>query len=225
MRRRDTDRDAGLVVEGLGRSFGDHTVLHDVGFQVPAGTFVVVTGTNGAGKSTLLRCLAGLARHTGHASFAGRRLSSELAHPDRSYLPQQVVLTPSATVAETLELFARLRRVDVSATPLGPGFLPPLDQPLGRLSGGQQQRVAVAATLLGHPRLVLLDEPDANLDPSGCEDLWAALSRLRDAGSVVLVATPRALELEARADGVLALAGGRVAGFVDGCRPECEVVA
>lgn len=202
--------DAGLVVRGVSKSFRDHPVLREVDLHLPPGTLTAVTGSNGAGKSTLLRCLAGLASHTGTTAFDGRALSHPRVRALTAYLPQDVVLPPTATVQEAMLLFARLRRVDADATPLPDGFLPPADRPLGTLSGGQQQRVVVAAALLARPRLVLLDEPDANLDPDGCHDLWATVSELRNQGAVVLVATPRPQDLQGWLDTEVVLEAGRV---------------
>lgn len=203
--------DAGLVVRGVGKTFRDHPVLRDVDLHLQAGTLTAVTGSNGAGKSTLLRCLAGLARHTGTATFDGQPLSHPRVRALMAYLPQDVVLPPTTTVEEAMNLFARLRRADARDTPVPDGFLPPADRPLGKLSGGQQQRVVVAAALLARPRLVLLDEPDANLDPDGCHDLWAAVSGLRDQGAVILVATPRPQDLQGWLDAQVVLESGRVA--------------
>ena len=181
----------GLVVCGLGKSWGDRQVLSEISFELPRGVVAGVTGSNGAGKSTLLRCLAGLTAHTGAAQWGERALSDRAVRQRFAYLPQDVALPPTATVAEALALFARLRRTTPSDTNLPDDFVPDGEHPLGKLSGGQQQRVAIAAVFLGRPELLLLDEPDANLDPGGRRALWQAVAGLTAAGSTVLVATPR----------------------------------
>jgi ABC-type multidrug transport system ATPase subunit len=202
------DESRGLVVSGLGKSWGSHPALSEITFDLPRGVVAGVTGSNGAGKSTLLRCLAGLTAHTGATQWRGRLLTDPVVRRRFAYLPQDVALPPTATVAEALALFARLRRTTPTDTNLPDDFTPPDDQPLGTLSGGQQQRVAIAAAFLGQPELLLLDEPDANLDPGGRGTLWQAVAGLTAAGSTVLVATPR--RHDHPFDVIVELDGGRV---------------
>lgn len=198
-----------LHVEKLTKRYGDRRALDAVSFSVSSGVVVCVSGSNGAGKSTLLRCLAGLTSFEGRANLAGIALPpSREARRDIAYLPQTAALLESATVAETLRFFARLRGVDPSVTVLPEGFLPPADARIGTLSGGNRQRVALAVALLGSPRLILLDEPLASLDPAGREMLLQTVRRCADRGATVVISSPAHRDLMDVADRLIVLVDG-----------------
>jgi len=133
-----------------------------------------------------------------------------MGHAAIGYLPQFVSLPAWATVDELLTLFGRLRQADPHNLPLPDGFLPPLDEPMDELSGGQRQRVAFAATLLGSPSLLLLDEPAANLDDEGRADVVTLLRTLRDVGTSVLVAAPSPSDLHGLPDRTVRLFDGKL---------------
>lgn len=200
-----------LEVTDLTKSFRHRPVLAGISFGVDAGSVVAVTGTNGTGKTTLLRCLAGLARFSGDIRLFGRSLAGAAGRDDVAYLPQHTDLPEWATGAEVLDVIARLRGTAAAFDALPSGFLPDLDVPLGTLSGGQRRRVAVAGAVVGHPSLLLLDEPAANLDDDGVAGLWAVLEGLRAGGSAVMVATPTPAEFDGLADRLLVLGDGRIA--------------
>lgn len=200
-----------LRVRDLGKRYGPTTVLEDVSFVLPAATIAVVTGSNGAGKSTLLRCLAGLASFTGLAFLDDEPLSAgTTCHRAIGYLPQDVGFPDAVTVDEVIGLFSGLRSDRLASTGLPDGFLPPGAAEVGTLSGGQRQRVAAAVALLGRPRLLLLDEPTANLDSWARAALWQVLREHRDAGATILVASPRVDEVVDDAQLVLQLTSGEL---------------
>jgi ABC-type multidrug transport system ATPase subunit len=166
--------DAAVRLEGLTRRRGERLVLSDLTLVVPVGVTVALLGPNGAGKSTLLRVLAGLMRPTagvcsvlGHALPAGRHgLRGRVG-----YLAHEPMLFRDLTVRENLTHRARLLRVDDIPARVGElldatGLVRRADFPVHALSRGLTQRTTAAATLLGDPELLLLDEPLANLDPS-----------------------------------------------------------
>lgn len=198
-----------LEVRSVTKSFGRRPGLVDVSFVVEGPAVVAVTGGNGAGKSTLLRCLAGIARCDGDVLLGGRSVRSVDARRDLAYLPQQVGLPPAASVGEVLDLFARLRSTTADDHPLPDGFLPDLDALVGTLSGGQSRRVAITAALMGRPRLLLLDEPDASLDDAGQLALERTLAALHDGGSTILIATPASGALASAAERRIVLDDGR----------------
>jgi ABC-2 type transport system ATP-binding protein len=201
-----------LTVSGLGKRFGARTVLAGVDLEVDPGSIVLLAGSNGSGKTTLLRCVAGLARHAGSVSLDGEPVRADgSGHPSIGYLPQALGLPTWATVTEVLDLFGRLRGSSETVVELPEGFLPPLEQPIGELSGGQRQRVAFAISLLGQPSLLLLDEPAANLDDDGRDDMVAVLEALRDTGTSVLVAAPSPGDLNGLPDRTVRLVDGVVA--------------
>lgn len=198
-----------LAVRGLVKMYGQSRVLDVPDLTIPPGKVTAVVGSNGAGKSTLLACLAGALIHDGSAT-----LGVDVVRPDpgrTGYLPQRIRLPAGATVGEVLGLFRSLTGSSPDRAVPPDGFLPADDRRVGELSGGQAQRVALAATLLGSPEILLLDEPLANLDDSGMAAVHAMLAVHRDAGAAILVASPvTAFDVLAGADLVVRLEGGRI---------------
>jgi ABC-type multidrug transport system ATPase subunit len=203
-----------LVVSDVRKSYRSLTVLDGVSFTLEPGTVTVIGGINGIGKSTLLRCMAGLARFDGRIQLGDHSIHRTAGSDVRrllSYLPQAPGLPETGTVAEILDLFARVRGVDLDTIPLPEDFLPPMDSRLRTLSGGQQQRVALSIALLGRPRVVLLDEPTANLDHAARASVWKAICQLTEQHSIVVIASPTPTEVDGVADRVIELDSGVVA--------------
>jgi ABC-type multidrug transport system ATPase subunit len=199
-----------LEVEDLRKSYGNWRI-EGIGFSLPAGRIASLTGANGSGKSTVLRCIAGLTRYEGTIRVCGDEVDGSVASRRHlAYVPQSVVLPASATIGEVLDLFARLRGADPEDLPLPDGFLRPWDTRIGTLSGGHRQRVALAAALLGRPRLLLLDEPVANLDGAGRTAFWTVLTELRDRGVSAVVAAPALAVDSPVADHTIELDDGRL---------------
>ena len=187
-------------VHALTKRYGERLVLDRVDAEIARGTLIAIVGGNGAGKSTLLRAIAGL------IDFEGQ---IERPDPPIGFLPQSVLLPQTATVGEIVRLFARLGR--------GSEDLPlPVERErrVGRLSGGEQQRVALAALLAMRAKLLLLDEPTADLDAAARAALFAELRRQRDSGTTVVLTTPApfADELVPVADRILTLDGAHLGG-------------
>lgn len=185
--------------------------LVDVTFSVPRGSIVVLAGSNGCGKSTLLRCIAGLAKHTGAIEVCGHPVNGSVASRRAlGYLPQAVTLPQHATIDETIAFFARLRGADHRQAVLPEGFLRAGGTRVGTLSGGQKQRLALAVALLGHPELLLLDEPVANLDADGRATVWEVLRNMRAQGTTTLIASPSPADLAQVGDRTIILREGRI---------------
>jgi len=201
-----------LEVTGLTKVYRGGWGLHDVSLTLPHGTIAALGGPNGSGKSTFLRCVAGLARSQGEVRLDGEILSA--APGPRAaigYLPQSVVMPEASTIGEVLDFFAALRRADRRDLPLPEGFVRPDEDRIGELSGGQRHRVALAVALLGQPKLLLLDEPVANLDEEGRATFWRMLRRLRDdEGVTSVVSSPSPSELRGVADRAIHLDDGRL---------------
>jgi ABC-type multidrug transport system ATPase subunit len=207
------DTEPRLRIEGLTKAFGRTRVLEAIDLAVAPGEAVLLAGSNGSGKTTLLRCVAGLARHGGRIRLDGRPCGRRPgSRADLGYLPQTPGLPTWATGAELLHLFGRLRGAPEPAVALPEGFLPPLGRPVGELSGGQRQRIAIVVALLGAPRLLLLDEPAANLDEEGRHGLGQVLTAVRADGTSVLIAAPSPADLGGLADRTVRLVDGHVVG-------------
>jgi len=189
-----------LEVTGLDCSYGPLQVLFGVSIEVPDGGRVALLGTNGAGKSTLLRSVAGLVPATaGTVRFGGEDVTA-LAPHERVTLGITLVeggraTFPSLTVAENLRMgaypFLRQRgRVEArveAALDVFPQLRARLDQPAGVCSGGEQQMMAIGRALVAEPRLLMIDELSLGLAPIGMAEIVAAVERVAEAGTTVLL--------------------------------------
>ena len=196
-----------VAARGLTKRYGERTVLDGIDLALREGEAAILLGPNGAGKSTLLRCLAGLEPHAGDVTVLGRRPGA--APRGRvAYLPQSPLLPSAATVRELIALFARLAGREAAAE----AWVPAPGRAIGGLSGGERQRVALAALFAMRPRVLLLDEPLADLDPDGRGAVLERLAALHDGGATVIVSTPGADRdaLDAVADVTLELERGRL---------------
>jgi len=214
-----TDEQA-IAVAGLRRDFGEWTALDGVGFELAAGESLVVLGPNGAGKTTLLRILATLLRPGGgEVRVLGARLPDEAwkARGRIGFLGHEPLLYRDLSGRENLRFHAKLhglrgeaaeRRIDALLSAVA--MERRAEQRVGELSAGMRQRLAVCRCVLHEPELLLLDEPDSNLDAEGRELARELIGPGEGRTRVVVTHDPeRALP---DADQVLRLgAGGRVA--------------
>jgi ATP-binding cassette subfamily C exporter for protease/lipase len=196
----------------------------DVVFE--SGEVIGIVGPSGAGKSTLARCLIGIWPHTtGQVLLDGidlRQWSREELGPHIGYLPQDIELF-EGTVAENICRFAAVdseavidaaRRADIHEMilRLPMGYDTPVGQAGRLLSGGQRQRLALARAIYGSPDIVVLDEPNANLDDVGEAALAGAIRALKGAGKTVFMVLHQR-NLLALADRVLVMGDGRIVQF------------
>jgi D-xylose transport system ATP-binding protein len=221
-----------LAADGLTKRFGGVAALTDVAFEVDAGEVVALVGDNGAGKSTLIKALSGA-----QPADAGTiRIDGEAVRvrsPQDAYrlgiatVYQDLALADNLDVVGNLFLGAERRHHGVLDEPwmehrtrrllseLHVGTLHDVRMPVGRLSGGQRQSVAIARSLLGAPRLVILDEPTAALGVAETAEVLALIHRLRDSGLGVIVISHNLDTVFDVADRIVVLRlGRRVASFV-----------
>jgi len=200
-----------LVVEGVGKCFGDREAVRDVSFEVARGELLAIIGPNGAGKTTLLTMLAGIRKpDSGTVEQQGPNADKRIG-----WVPQQTAVYSKLTVAQNLRLFARLEKVDdldatVQRMLEQTALSERADDELGSLSGGNRQRVNIAVGLLADPPVLLLDEPSGALDPRQRQRLWSFITGLTERGTSVLFATHDIAEAERHADRVLVLADGEL---------------
>ena len=188
-----------LTVENLQASYGQAQVIFGLSFAVKAGETLAMLGRNGAGKSTALKSIMGLVpRRSGRICLNGQPLdelsSHEIAALGLGYVPEDRRIFTELTVAENLEVGRRPPRRDAPAWNLNKVFdlFPNLRELQGRrgseISGGEQQMLAVARTLMGNPRLVLLDEPSEGLAPRIVQQMAASIRSLKGQGLAILLA-------------------------------------
>ena len=186
-----------IDVQGLTKRYGGRAVVDAIALQVEAGRICGFLGPNGSGKTTTIRMLCGLLTpDAGSGTCLGRDIVREAREIRRQvgYMTQRFGLYEDLSIRENLDFVARLfelprRREAVDAALERLGLAARQQQLAGALSGGWKQRLALAACLLHEPRLLLLDEPTAGVDPKARRDFWEEIHRLSAAGITVLVST------------------------------------
>jgi ABC-type protease/lipase transport system fused ATPase/permease subunit len=217
---------------------GARPVLSAVTFTLEAGETLGIIGPSGAGKSSLARLLVGISTPTlGSVRLDGAEVSqwpqAELG-PYLGYLPQEVELL-GGTVAQNICRFgsatgnavvaaAKLVGAHDMILKLPQGYETPIEDGGRNISGGQRQRLGLARAVFGDPRLIVLDEPDANLDADGEATLRGALAMLKQRGCTVIVITHKPMLLGA-ADKLMLLQDGRVSLFGDSASVMADLAA
>jgi ABC-2 type transport system ATP-binding protein len=194
-----------LVVERLGKRFGDRVAFDDVSFEVGYGEVFGFLGPNGAGKTTTVRTLGTLIAPTsGSATVAGIPLSASAGPAIRSrisIMPESPGLYLRLTVAENLRCFANLYELDdipsrIERALRAVNVLERAGDPCRSLSKGLRQRVALARALLNDPAVLFLDEPTSGLDPVATHDVHELIASLRERGVTIFLTTHRLEEAE-----------------------------
>jgi branched-chain amino acid transport system ATP-binding protein len=210
-----------LRVTGLSAHYGRAHILDDVALEVGAGEVVVLLGRNGAGKSTTMKAIMGLVPPSaGSVRFLGDEIagreSFEIARRGLGYVPEERRIFSELTVMENLEVGRRAP--PPGAAPWTPERLfvlfPSLggmrDRPGGRMSGGEQQMLTIARTLMGNPRLVLLDEPSEGLAPVVVERMAEAIRALKAEGLSILLSEQNLHFARAVSDRATIIEKGRI---------------
>jgi ABC-2 type transport system ATP-binding protein len=206
-----------IDVRGLTKRYGGRAVVDDVALQVAAGRICGFLGPNGSGKTTTIRMLCGLLEpDAGEGTCLGLdvRRQSRAIKRQSGYMTQKFGLYEDLSIRENLDFIARLfelqdRAAAVDGALQRLGLVERQRQLAGTLSGGWKQRLALAACLIHRPRLLLLDEPTAGVDPKARREFWDEIHRLAQEGMTVLVSTHYMDEAE-RCDELVYIAYGKV---------------
>ncbi|MCA1692523.1 MAG: ATP-binding cassette domain-containing protein, partial [Actinobacteria bacterium] len=212
--------DAAIVVEGLGKRFGEVVAIDGINLEVPAGTVLGLLGPNGAGKTTTVRILTTII-----APDAGRATVLGLDVVQRPRAVRSVIGLAGqyAAVDENLTGRENLRMVGQLTHQPGPSIGPraaellerfdlvgAADRPVKTYSGGMRRRLDLAAALVHRPRVLFLDEPTTGLDPSGRNDLWTLIGELVADGTTLLLTTQYLEEADRLADRIVVIDGGTI---------------
>lgn len=209
----------GLQITNIHVDVGSKKLLDNISFHVPKGSIVCLQGHNGAGKSTLLRLICGLyPEYTGQIAWNGQPITNSKL----GYLPQSVSLM-DGTIAENISRFeekniaktieaARWAGVHELIGRMPRGYETEIKDGGNTLSGGMRQRIGLARAVFGNPDLLILDEPDANLDGEGSIALFEALRNAKSHGTIVIVTSHRPAMVE-EADYHLILEKGKVLSY------------
>jgi len=181
-----------IDIKNLSKTFNKVKVIKDLTVQFNAGDRIALIGQNGAGKTTLIRCILGLYTYEGYLSVLGKnsRTEREDILQDVGFVPQ---LPPplKMTVAEIMEFFAVVTKTDKDkfiaiANDLKLDVNKHLNKPFLKLSGGMKQKLLVSLALARNPKILLMDEPSANLDPEAREVLFNYLKALPEETLMIL---------------------------------------
>jgi ABC-type branched-subunit amino acid transport system ATPase component len=210
-----------LEVRELRASYGGLSVLHGVSLAVPAGRLTVLIGANGSGKTTLLKAIAGIMPPISGAILIDGVAISAGTPADRvrqgmALVPEGRHLFPGMSVLENLELGgylgSRQSRNEILAQVIAifPKLGERVAQIAGTMSGGEQQMLAIGRALMSKPRILLLDEPSLGLAPKLIKEMFAALRRICDAGTTVLLVEQNVFQALSVADFGYVLSHGEV---------------
>lgn len=205
-----------IEVAGLRKVYGDVVAVEDVSFEVGAGEIFGILGPNGAGKTTTVETMVGLRPiDGGHVRVLG--LDPHRQGPQVRELVgvqlQQAKLPARLRVGEAMELYAAFYRdpADPAELMRHLGLTKLSGTAFADLSGGQQQRLSIALSLVGNPRIAVLDELTTGLDPNARRSTWALVRDIRDRGVTVVLVTHYMDEAEALCDRLAIIRAGRVA--------------
>jgi ABC-2 type transport system ATP-binding protein len=207
-----------IRVDGVSKSFGETRALVDVDLAVPVGTVQALLGPNGAGKTTLVRILATLlAPDRGRAWVAGVDVMADpnTVRATIGLAGQYAAVDEFLTGRENLVMVGQLYRLGTRQAKLAASealerldLLDAADRPVKTYSGGMRRRLDLGASLVGRPRLLILDEPTTGLDPRTRLDLWAFIRDLVAGGTTVLLTTQYLEEADRLADHIVVIDRG-----------------
>ncbi|CAM3537627.1 ATP-binding cassette domain-containing protein [Kibdelosporangium persicum] len=228
-----------LSLRGISKNFGAVAALTDVSLDVAAGQVVAVVGDNGAGKSTLVKVLSGVhSPSAGTITFAGAEVT--IGSPAEAHtlgiatVFQDLALCENLDVVENLFLGRELRRGRLDEVAMETrswellrelsAKIPTVRIPVASLSGGQRQTVAIARSLLGDPKVIILDEPTAALGVEQTAEVLNLIERLRDRGLGVIMISHNMEDVRAVADRIAVLRLGRDNGVFDAAEVSNETL-
>jgi len=204
-----------ITAASLSKHYGPVTAVDDVSFTCGPGTITGFLGPNGAGKSTTLRMITGLARpDAGHAAVAGRPFT-ELPNPARvvGTLLDASALHAGRTGRATLRIAATMTGMPaarVEEVLAAVGMTRDARRRVGTYSLGMRQRLGLAQALIGHPSVLILDEPTTGLDPQGIAWIRSFLRNFADRGGTVLLSSHLLAEVQATADHLIVISAGKI---------------
>ena len=208
-----------LELKSVSKKYGDKFALQDISLSLSEGIYGIL-GPNGAGKSTLMNIITeNLSPDTGEVLWNGRQIK-ELGAAYRAilgYAPQQQGLYDTFTGRRFLSYMGALKEIpkerikdEIEKAAVSVNLLEKMDRPIGTYSGGMKQRLLIAQAIMGDPRLLILDEPTAGLDPKERVNIREKIKELSE-GKIILMATHVVSDIQSIAKEIILLKSGQIA--------------
>ncbi len=186
-----------IELNHLAKSFDKHVILHNVNLTVNRGEIVGLIGPSGSGKTTAIKTMLGMEKAaSGTALVLGKKMPNRLILGKIGYMAQSDALYESLSAKENLEFFGEMKGVtgkklkqEIEHVSQVVDLTTYLNQRVSGYSGGMKRRLSLAIALLGHPELLILDEPTVGIDPALRRKIWKELKILRDQGQSILITT------------------------------------
>ncbi len=208
-----------ITIEQLDKSFGKLHVLQSITLSIKRGDITAIVGPNGAGKTTLIKCILGLVKaDKGSLTIGGHHLNGEWTYrKDIGYMPQIARFPDNLTVKEIFHLVKDLRGTrDTDDDELISGFLleNEMNKKIRNLSGGTRQKLSASIAFLFNPKILILDEPTAGLDPISSSNLKDKIIKERANGKTIILTSHIMSEIQELSDRIIFLLDGKI--FFDG---------
>lgn len=208
-----------IKIEHLEKSFGKLHALQSITLSIEQGDITAIVGPNGAGKTTLIKCILGLVKaDEGILAIGGHRLNGEWSYrKDIGYMPQIARFPDNLTVKEVFNLVKDLRGTpDTTDDELITGFHleKELNKKIRTLSGGTKQKLSAAIAFLFNPKILILDEPTAGLDPVSSSHLKDKIIKEKANGKTIILTSHIMSEIQELSDRIIFLLEGKI--FFDG---------
>jgi ABC-2 type transport system ATP-binding protein len=207
-----------LEIKNIKKTFGDFTALHGISFKLKEGELVSLLGTNGSGKSVSIKIIVGFLEETsGQIKYNGRPMRKDARSRVIGWAPQDDSFYGNLTLMENLIYFGNLNNVERSEAKKRAVELLKLLKLSHKkgtlakdLSGGMKRRLNMAIAMMHSPKILILDEPEAGVDPMSRVTLWEVVKEVKKKGTTILLVTHNLLETEHLADRLVLLDQGKV---------------
>ncbi len=220
-----------IEINNISKSFGKLKVLKNIKISFDEGQSVAVIGPNGSGKTTLIKILLGMViPESGEIFFEKKSIKNAFAYRSQiGYMPQIGHFPPNLKISQLIDMMVDIRNAKNETANLDTeiidlfGLKSMYYKPLGTLSGGTKQKVSAALAFLFNPKVLILDEPTAGLDPLSCEILKDKIQKERRNGKLILITSHIMADLEELASHILYLQDGEMQFFKEFEKLKMEV--
>ena len=204
-----------IELKNIEKSFGKYQVLKDISLNIEPGKITAIVGPNGSGKTTIIKSILGLVKpDKGEILINNKSVIKEhLYRKDIGYMPQVASFPDNLTVTEVFNMISDLRKQSVNGNANLINILQlesEMNQKNKTLSGGNKQKVSACIALMFDPKIIILDEPTAGLDPVASANLKKKIIEQRDAGKTIILTSHIMTEIEELSDNILFLIEGKI---------------